>query len=234
MTHPIRGVIFDKDGTLFDFDKTWGPVTGQMIRAETAGDAVKEAELADVLGFDLAHDRFIPGSVVIASTADVVEAAILPFTQDQDATALRTRMRDATSHVPQIVVGDLPSLFADLTVRGLTLGIATNDAEAPALANLAQFDLAQHFAFIAGMDSGFGGKPAPGQLLGFCDQTGLSPEVCVMVGDSLHDLHAGRAAGMRTVGVLTGPAPREEIAPVADVVLASIMDLPAWLDGVAA
>ncbi len=230
MTSPIRGVVFDKDGTLFDFDKTWGPVTGRLIREETAGDAAQEAELAKVLGFDLAHDRFFPGSLVIASTSDVVEAAVLPFTQDQDRDALRARMRAATSEVPQVVVGDLPMLFSDMTSAGLTLGIATNDAEAPARANLAQFDLEQHFAFIAGMDSGFGSKPEPGQLMGFCDQTGIAPEHCVMVGDSLHDLHAGRAAGMATVGVLTGPAGADELAPHADVVLDSIMDLPAWLD----
>jgi phosphoglycolate phosphatase len=50
-----------------------------------------------------------------------------------------------------------------------------------------------------------------------------------MVGDSLHDLHAGRAAGMRTVGVLTGPAPRAELSPEADIVLGSIAELPDWL-----
>jgi len=50
-----------------------------------------------------------------------------------------------------------------------------------------------------------------------------------MVGDSTHDLHAGRAAGMRTVGVLSGPAPREELAPFANVVLADIGEIPNWL-----
>ncbi|MEL6570857.1 MAG: HAD family hydrolase [Pseudomonadota bacterium] len=230
MTSTIHGVIFDKDGTLFDFDKTWGPVTGQMIRDETVGDAAQESELAKVLGFDLANDRFFPGSLVIASTADVVEAAVLPFTRDKDLDALRARMRAATSSVPQVAVGDLSSLFSDMASAGLTLGIATNDAEAPARANLAQFDLEQHFAFIAGMDTGFGSKPEPGQLMGFCNQTGISPANCVMVGDSLHDLHAGRSAGMATVGVLTGPAAEDELAPYADVVLGSIMDLPAWLD----
>ena len=50
-----------------------------------------------------------------------------------------------------------------------------------------------------------------------------------MVGDSLHDLDAGRAAGMRTVAVLTGIAPRERLAPHADVVLDTIDGLPGWV-----
>ena len=49
-----------------------------------------------------------------------------------------------------------------------------------------------------------------------------------MVGDSTHDLIAGRAAGMQTVGVLTGMA-EAELAPLADAVLPDIGHLPDWL-----
>ena len=52
-----------------------------------------------------------------------------------------------------------------------------------------------------------------------------------MVGDSLHDLSAARAAGMRAVAVLTGVAGREDLAPAADVVLDGVADLPRWIDG---
>jgi phosphoglycolate phosphatase len=50
-----------------------------------------------------------------------------------------------------------------------------------------------------------------------------------MVGDSRHDLAAGRAAGMHTVAVLTGPARDEDLRPFADVVLPDIGHLPEWL-----
>jgi len=111
----------------------------------------------------------------------------------------------------------------------LELGIATNDAEAPARAHLDKAGIIDLFGFVAGYDSGHGGKPAAGQLFAFCAQTGLAPDNCVMVGDSTHDLHAGRAAGMRTIGVLTGPAPASELSPFADVILASIGEIPDWL-----
>jgi phosphoglycolate phosphatase len=57
----------------------------------------------------------------------------------------------------------------------------------------------------------------------------LAPDRIAMIGDSTHDLVAGRAAGMITVGVLTGPATREDLAPHATVVLPDIGHLPAWL-----
>ena len=58
----------------------------------------------------------------------------------------------------------------------------------------------------------------------------LKPERVVMVGDSTHDLLAGRAAGMQTLGVLTGIAERPELAPLADAVLPDIGHIPAWLE----
>jgi phosphoglycolate phosphatase len=54
------------------------------------------------------------------------------------------------------------------------------------------------------------------------------------VGDSRHDLVAGRAAGMRCVGVLTGLADRADLSPLADAVLPDIGHLPGWLDLLAA
>ena len=230
MTSDIKGIIFDKDGTLFDFDATWGVATAQMIADECAGDPARMDALAADLLFDLPNARFFPGSPVIASTSEVVADLILPHTADQNRTALAARMAQATSDVPQVAVTDLPNVFSMLQARGLVLGIATNDSEAPARKNIAQAGVLDVFAFIAGHDSGYGGKPATGQLDAFCAQTQIAPDACAMVGDSLHDLHAGRAAGMVCIGVLTGPASRADLTPHADVVLESIADLPAWLD----
>ena len=50
-----------------------------------------------------------------------------------------------------------------------------------------------------------------------------------MVGDSTHDLIAGRRAAMRCVGVLTGLADTEDLLPHADAVLENIGALPSWL-----
>ena len=111
----------------------------------------------------------------------------------------------------------------------MILGIATNDSEAPARAHLERAGILDRFAFVAGYDSGHGAKPDAGQLLAFCALTGIPPRECAMIGDSTHDLDSGRAAGMTTVGVLTGLASRADLAPHADVVLDDIGALPAWL-----
>jgi len=200
-----------------------------MLEAETGGDPVLFARLADTLGYDVATATFRQESMVIASTAGELAEMIRSVLPDLDTDALLARMNAAAAAVTQIEAVPLQSYFAQLRELGLRLGIATNDAEAPARAHLDRAGILGLFDFIAGYDSGHGGKPAPGQLHAFCGQTGLQPIDCLMVGDSTHDLHAGRAAGMRTVGVLSGPAPREELAPLADVVLSDIGDIPDWL-----
>jgi phosphoglycolate phosphatase len=70
--------------------------------------------------------------------------------------------------------------------------------------------------------------------LAFAAACGIEPRRVAMVGDSRHDLQAGRAAGMRTVAVLTGIAGARDLSPLADVVLADIAALPGWLDGLSA
>ena len=165
----------------------------------------------------------------VDETIDVVADAIIGVLPDLEKSALIARMAQQSADVRQVPVGDLKTILGALRGLGLKLGIATNDNEAPARANIAQADVIDDFALILGADSGFGGKPATGQLDQFCAVTGLAPAQCLMVGDSLHDLHAGAAAGMIPVGVLTGPAARETLAPHAAAVLNSIAELPDWI-----
>ncbi|MDX8348051.1 HAD family hydrolase [Cognatiyoonia sp. IB215446] len=226
----IKGLIFDKDGTLFDFNATWGAWAGRMIAGETAGNPAKTTALANAMGYDMENQRFRPASVVIAATVEETASAMLTVLTDETHDTLIPRMNAAASAVEQVQAVPLIPFFDDLRARGLALGIATNDAEAPALANLTSAGVHDHFHFIAGYDSGHGAKPGTGQLDAFCRETGLAPHHCAMIGDSTHDLQAGRAAGMTTIGVLTGPAPSAELAPLADVVLPDIGHIPAWLD----
>lgn len=227
----IKGVVFDKDGTLFDFQATWGAWAKALVLAEAEGDPELAAALAEALGVEMTLGQIRPGSVVIAQTTEEVAEAILPLLPNTSKSLLMSRMDAASASLPQMQAAPLGPLMAGLRARGLRLGLATNDSEAPARAHLKAAGIAADFDFVAGFDSGWGGKPAPGQLLAFARATGLDPADCAMVGDSLHDLHAARAAGMLAVGVLTGLADRATLARAADVVLGSVADLPGWLDG---
>jgi phosphoglycolate phosphatase len=226
----IQAVLFDKDGTLFDFMATWGAWTRNLIADLAAGSGQDADRLARAVGYDLSGGTFEPDSPVIAHTPEEIAAALLPYLPGASPVSLVGRMNALASVATLTPAAPLVPLLGQLKARGLKLGLATNDAEVPALAHLAQAGIADFFDFVAGWDSGYGAKPGTGQMLAFVERTGVVPGRVVMVGDSRHDLIAGRAAGMRTVGVLTGPARAEDLAPLADAVLPDIGHLPRWLD----
>ena len=226
---PIKGIVFDKDGTLFDFQATWGAWSRGMIESESGGDPDLRERIAGVLGYDLRTGRFRPDSIVIASTTETVAEHLLPLLPGTGKAELMDRMNARAAGAPQVEAAPLAALLGRLESMGLRLGVATNDTEAPARSHLRAAGVEDRFAFVAGFDSGWGGKPEAGQLMAFAEAVGLRPEDCAMVGDSLHDLHAARAAGMVAVGVLTGVAGRDVLEPEAQVVLDSIAELPDWI-----
>jgi phosphoglycolate phosphatase len=134
-----------------------------------------------------------------------------------------------------VPVGDPAAVAAELAARGFRLGLATNDAERAARDQARALGIAGRLAFVAGYDSGFGAKPDPGMVLAFAQSIGCRPGETALVGDSLHDLHAARAAGAVAIAVLSGPlgqAARAELAPHADLVIDTLSDLPGALDAV--
>jgi phosphoglycolate phosphatase len=225
----IDGILFDKDGTLFDFNATWNVWAKNTIHDLAGAEPAVMARIALEIAFDLENGRFHPHSPVIAGTNR--EAA------ECMARALPGRRVEEIEHLLMMSAADAPlapavplvAFLEDLAAQGIALGVMTNDTEYGARSHLRSAGVEGHFDFIAGFDSGHGAKPAPGPLLAFARHVGLSPERVVMVGDSTHDLLAGRAAGMQTVGVLTGLAGHDDLAPLADAVLPDIGHLPAWI-----
>lgn len=228
----LDGVIFDKDGTLFDFRQSWGGWVARLVQT-LAPDAHAAGTLAARIGYDLEARAFRPDSPVIAGTAEDIADALLPGLPGMSRPVLIGRMNALAEGTPMAEAVPLAPALGALRGRGLRLGVATNDSEAPARAHLAAHGVDGLFDFVAGYDSGWGPKPGPGMLLAFAGRFGLAPERVAMVGDSRHDLLAGRNAGMRTVAVLTGVAGAEELSPLADVVLRDIGELGAWIDGLA-
>jgi phosphoglycolate phosphatase len=226
---PIRAILFDKDGTLFDFQRSWGAWAGRIIADLAQGDAARARAMAEAMAFDPETARFRPESAVIAGTGDEVAALLLPHLPPQEGglAGLSARLALAAREVPLAEAVPLAPFLDRLRAAGLRLGVATNDHESTARRHL-QAHL-ERLDYIAGFDSGHGGKPAPGMLLAFARAIGLPPAQVLMVGDSRHDLIAGRAAGMPTLAVLTGVAGADDLADLAQAVLPDIGHIPDYL-----
>jgi phosphoglycolate phosphatase len=232
----IRGILFDKDGTLSAFDEVWPAayraITGELAIA--AGDPALAGRLLRAGGYDEAG-VLDPASVLACGTTEAIVAfwAALPeLACVADVAALIDRRFLEFARAAPPLVEDFGGLLDRLRARGMRLGIATNDSEAGAADWLAGLGLADRFDFVSGADSGHGAKPDPAVLHAFCGGVGLAPGEVAVVGDSERDIGLARNGGAgRMICVLTGVAGRADLEPHADCVIASIADLEAALEG---
>ena len=229
---PIRAILFDKDGTLVDFQRTWGPATHTVLTKLCNGNSAAFDRLATVSLYDAAERRLLPGSPVVIETTYGygklwAQALGVPLTDQFVDQIDRMYFQTTLDHLTPI--GDVKALLEGFRARGLRLGLMTNDADANTRAQLQRLGLDGLLEFVAAYDSGYGHKPDPDPVLAFAKFAGVAPWEIAVVGDTAHDLDAAHAAGAIAVAVLSGPVPREQLEPHADVVLPSIAELPAWL-----
>jgi pyrophosphatase PpaX len=100
----------------------------------------------------------------------------------------------------------------ELRGRGARLAVVTSKARALARRGLAVAGLDPLFSVVIGGDDVARGKPDPLPVVRALEVLGAQAAGSVMVGDSLHDMLAGRRAGVRTAAALWGPFSREQLA----------------------
>ncbi|MBE7183328.1 MAG: HAD family hydrolase [Methylobacterium mesophilicum] len=229
----IEAVLFDKDGTLIDFQKTWFAVGDAMALAAANGDRAAADRLLEKGGYDFAAGRFRPDSVFAAGTNAEIVALWYPELSEAERRERAisydafTAVEGARSAVP---LPGLDDAIRELHARGIRLGVATNDSEEGARGTLQALGWAELFDAVYGYDSVENPKPAADPLHAFAKAVGCAPGAIAMVGDNRHDLVMARAGGAGlAVGVLSGTGTREALATLSDVVLASASELPDFL-----
>jgi phosphoglycolate phosphatase len=229
-----RGILFDKDGTLFDYAKSWSAINLDAARIAACGDPALRIRLMERGGADPQTGLATADTLLAAGNAAEIAAAWAahgsPLGAGELTHALDALFRDAVSRM--VPVTDLPALFATLRARGASIGIASSDGAAAVADTVRHFNLTGLVDFISGYDSGHGYKPGPGMFTAFCAACRLAPHEVAMVGDNLHDMEMGRqgGAGWR-IGVLTGTGTLATLAPASDMVLESIAGLERALFG---
>jgi pyrophosphatase PpaX len=104
-------------------------------------------------------------------------------------------------------------LFTWARGAGHATGLVTSKGRGMTARSLGRVGLAESFDTVVTYEDTERHKPGPEPVLLALDRLGMSPGEAVFVGDSPHDMHAGRAAGVRTAAALWGPFSRAELAP---------------------
>lgn len=112
---------------------------------------------------------------------------------------------------------------------GVPNAVVTTKGEAEATLLLDRLGLRDRFATVVGDDDKRPLKPDAAPLCAACGRLGVAPERSVMVGDTVFDVAAARAAGTHAIGVLWGHGSREELEPDAHWIAADPAALEAAL-----
>jgi phosphoglycolate phosphatase-like HAD superfamily hydrolase len=195
-TFPLKAIIFDLDGTLIDTIPAY-------------------FRIVDVVAERLQMPPVARETVVEAANDGSFEwAEILHVTAEGEREALNARAMAIVQEVAPFLFEEKVGLFAgvdgllkSIAERGARMGIATSTPRR----HLGRKVLALRRAGIEGLfhtviaaDDVPRTKPAPDPLLACAAKMGVQAKDCLYVGDMRTDIRAGRAAGMTTVGVLTG------------------------------
>ena len=226
-------VVFDKDGTLIDFDAMWADWAldiGRRLDVSTGRPVAGDVFAA--IGFDPTTRRTLPtGPLAVATGAAIAEtiAAVIRRWCPSVAAARRaveTAWFDPDPARGAVPLADLPNLFATLVASGRRIAVATTDDRGPTEATLRGLGLRDHVAALACGDDGIGLKPDPAMVRALCAALRSDPSRTAIIGDAPADLLMGRAAGLgRVVGVLSGVGCEADLAPLADALLASVGEL---------
>src|ERR1044072_5699230 len=124
---------------------------------------------------------------------------------DDDSKALISAYREhqVANHDRLVTCYDgVVDVVKTLRGRGHQTGVVTSKGEWLAMKGLALVGLASAMDTIVGADSSTRHKPAPEPVRVALQRLGAEPDNALYVGDSVHDLMAGRAAGVRTAAAL--------------------------------
>lgn len=224
----IRAVLFDKDGTLVDFDRTWAGTMMAGAREFAAGDDKLALKLCEAVGWDSARATFAPDAFFAnnpnASIAELWCRLLGRRFEALDATRLDAVFARAilTSVTP---LGDLRGVVARLRARGLPLGIATNDSRVSSEQQLMALGVGGDFPFVSGYDGPCLPKPDPESVVEFARLARCRPDEVAVVGDSEKDMRLARNAGALAIAVAPDDGHRAVLAPLADITIASIDEL---------
>lgn len=228
----LKALLFDKDGTLVHFDRTWGPAAGAVMRTLAGENAAALRRLEAVSHYLPGEERFLHTSPLVAGSSahyGPLWAQALGQEASPDFLARLDALFSAEGLRHLTPIGRAAETLERLRGSGLFLAIVTNDAEANARLQAEALGFLPLLDAVHGYDSGFGSKPGPGMVRAVGERFGFAGPEMAVIGDSAHDLAAARSADARFILVRTGPAPVDDMVPLADLVVDSIDDLPGLL-----
>lgn len=218
----IRAICFDIDGTLSDTDDLWMqkilPIIRPFQRIFPRMDAERLARRL-IMGLETPGNNIY--YLLDRLGMDGFAGRIYNWI---NRSVLRPKKKNF-----MLVPGTTTAI--ETLVKHFPLAVVSSRDRAGTMGFLETFGLHPHFRAIATSQTCEFTKPFPHPLIWAAKQMGVDPFHCLMVGDTVVDIKAGKAAGAQTVGVLCGFGEEEELRQAgADMIIDSPVELLKYLE----
>jgi phosphoglycolate phosphatase len=218
---PVKMVMVDLDGTLIDTAPDLAAAANRML--EELGRPAHDPKLVATWignGVPRLVKRALTGSMDGEPDAALFERALAAFDRHYGA-----HVSDLSMPYPGVLTG-----LEHLSNRGYALACITNKAERFTTPLLRNLKLDGFFQLVLSGDTLPKQKPDPLPLRHACEFFDITPDHGVLVGDSINDVQAARAAGMPVICVPYGYNHGHDIRDAhPDAVIAMLADLPELL-----
>jgi phosphoglycolate phosphatase len=190
-------IVFDLDGTLVDSVPDLTIAINKMLAAVQQTTYTEDQVRQWVgNGAEILIKRALTGTLEPIEVPQNLAQAISLFDQFYSA-----KVCDKSKLYSGVIEG-----LEALKMAGISMACVTNKPEKFTLPLLEHLGLKDYFQFIASGDSYPVMKPAPLPLLEAAKFFSVDVRQCLMVGDSISDIQAGKRAGFKTAVVSYGYA----------------------------
>lgn len=222
MKMKVGAVLFDLDGTILDSIHIYYQIIETVF---------KRLDLT-LPSKDKLRDA--------AKTGDFDWGQVFPKKTPKERDRLIEKTREIVAEIyPNLfktqakLIPDAKKTVETLLQKGIKVGIVTSTPRQSMVVKLhplVESGIDDLMEIIITADDAPRKKPAADPLLEGSKRLGIPPEYCMYVGDARTDIQAGRAAGMKTVAVLTGFDDHKTLSQECpDSIIESIAQLPAIL-----
>ena len=227
-------IIFDKDGTLIDFNYMWlkwfKNISKVLVEQGGLSDSgVKKIE--KILCYNDNTKTIDSTSPLCCSPMNRLYESFLNVYIDDTKTNINSKaerfkdlwfMPDPINDARSLT--DLRNLFSCLHSQNIKIAVCTSDNRNETMKTLENFKVSEFIsAVVCGDDSHLPPKPDPSQIHHICKLTKVDVSNTIMVGDTITDMEMGRMASVSLcVGIPFGAGSLDDLINSADVIIPSV------------